>query len=318
MSVSVIIVSWNNRSELKDCLDSLRSQSDQNFEIIVIDNQSNDGTAQMVKTDYPEVIIRPMESNLGFAEGCNCGIEIAKGDWFCTLNSDAIADPEWIAQIYAGINDADPDVGMFQSKVLFRKNPNQINSTGMVLLATGGSGDRSFNAPNTHNDAVEEIFVPSASAAVYRKKMLLEAKLESGYFDRTFFMYSEDLDLGWRCRLMGWKAYYLPGAVVFHVYQSSSKKWGDKWADLQCRKNRVRTLIKNGSIFFLIITIPKTIYDLFIGFRHMGLAVFVELYRAVRDGFSQRKMVSQLLTVTRRNIERKWVTRAIRIKRYND
>lgn len=316
MSVSVIIVSWNNRSELKDCLDSLRSQSDLSFEIIVIDNQSNDGTVQLVKTEYPEVIIRQMESNLGFAEGCNRGIEIAKGDWLCTMNSDAVADPEWIAQIHAVIDNADPDIGMFQSKVLFRKNPNRINSTGIVLLATGGSGDRDFNAPDTHDDRTEEIFVPSASAAVYRKKMLLEARLESGCFDSTFFMYSEDLDLGWRCRLMGWKAYYLPGAIVVHGYQSSSKKWGNKWADLQCRKNRVRTLLKNGSVYFLITTIPKTIYDLFIGLRYSGLTVFIEFYKAMRDGTRQRKNVTRLLKVSRRDIEKKWVTKAIRIKQY--
>lgn len=314
MKISIIVIAWNNLDELKDCLNSLKSQSVQEFEIIVIDNCSSDGTAEMVRNDYPEAVIRVMESNLGFAEGCNRGIEIAQGDWLCTLNSDAVAKPNWVATIGAAIDNAGPNVGMFQSKVLFKKNPDRVNSTGIVLLATGGSGDRDFNAPNTTNDEVEEIFVPSASAAVYRKKMLLEAKLKSGYFDRTFFMYSEDLDLGWRCRLMGWKAYYLPGAVVVHGYQRSSKKWGNKWADLQCRKNRVRTLLKNGSVIFLITTIPKTVYDLLIWLRHTDLRVFVEFYKAIRDGIRQRKQVSQLLTVSRRDVEKKWVTKAIRIK----
>ena len=313
LNISIIVVAWNNRDELRECLSSLNSQLGEGIEVIVIDNCSSDGTTDMVRTDYPGVIIQVMDSNLGFAEGCNRGIEIAQGDWLCTLNSDVVAEPNWVATIGAAIDNAGPNVGMFQSKVLFKKNPDRVNSTGIVLLATGGSGDRDFNAPNTTNDEVEEIFVPSASAAVYRKTMLLEARLESGIFDRTFFMYAEDLDLGWRCRLMGWKAYYLPGAIVVHSYQSSSKKWGNKWADLQCRKNRVRALIKNGSIVFLITTIPKTVYDFFLGLRHSGFMVFIEFYKAMRDGISQRKNVSRLLTESRRDIEKKWVTKALRI-----
>lgn len=318
LKLSIIIVAWNNRTELKDCLDSLKSQLMQGFEIVVIDNCSNDGTAEMVKKDFPEVLIEMMESNLGFAEGCNRGLEIARGEWLCTLNSDAVAGFDWIEKICAAINQADSDVGMFQSKVLFRKNPNRINSTGIVLLATGSSGDRDFNAPDAVDDNVKEIFVPSASAAVYRKKMLMEARLESGVFDRTFFMYSEDLDLGWRCRLLGWKALFLPEARVLHGYQSSSKKWGNKWADLQCRKNRIRALLKNGSVLFLITAFPKTVYDLLIGLRYSGFTTFSGFFKAVQDGLKQRKEVTRMLQVSRRKVEKKWVTRAIRIKRHND
>lgn len=318
MNLSIIVVAWNNRDELRECLDSLKPQLEEGVELIVIDNCSSDGTADTVRAHYPTVIVKTMESNLGFAEGCNQGIELAKGDWICTLNSDTVADPGWVARMLTAIHAANPDVGMFQSKVLFKRHPDRINSTGIVLLATGGVGDRDFNAPDIRKDTQEEIFVPSACAAAYRKTMLQKAKLETGIFDRSFFMYAEDLDLGWRCRLMGWRAYYLSDARVIHSYRSSSDKWGNKWADLQCRKNRVRALIKNGSITFLIITIPKTIYDLLVGFRHSGLRVFVEFFRAMQDGFGQRRKVSQLLTVPRRELERKWVTRAIRIKRHCD
>lgn len=318
MSISVIIVSWNNQSELEECLQSLRSQTNRDFEIILIDNHSDDGTVEMVRMNYPEIILKVMECNLGFAEACNRGIEIATGDWICTLNSDVFAEPDWIAQIQTAIDAADNDVGMFQSRVLFKKNPDRTNTKGIVLLATGSSGDRGFNAPARPDDEVEEIFVPSASAAAYRRKMLWEARLESGFFDRSYFMYAEDLDLGWRCQLMGWKAYYLPQAIVLHGYQSSSKKWGNKFADLQCRKNRVRTLLKNGSVIFLITTLPKTVYDLYIGLRHSGFRIFQEFYEALRDGTRQRKSVTQLLTLSRRDIEKKWVIAAIRINSQNN
>lgn len=106
LNISVIVVSWNNRCELKDCLQSLRLQSNRDFETILIDNHSKDDTAEMVRNDYPEIILKEMECNLGFAEGCNRGIEVVTGDWICTLNSDAIADPDWIATIQTTINAA--------------------------------------------------------------------------------------------------------------------------------------------------------------------------------------------------------------------
>lgn len=317
MTFSVIIISWNNLDELRACLKSLERQSNQNFETILIDNHSSDETVYMVKTEFPKVTLHEMDSNLGFAEGCNRAIEISKGDWICTLNSDAVAAPDWIEQIQSAINLADVNTGMFQSKVIFKENRDQTNSTGILLLATGSSGDRGLNAPVQSSPTPQEIFAPSACAAVYKREMLLEAKLESGIFDRTFFMYAEDLDLGWRCRLMGWKALYLPTAIVFHGYQGSSKIRGKYFADLQCRENRVRALLKNASAPFLLICIPKTIYDFFVVLRHKRLDVFSLFYNAARDGLRQRKSVTKLRALSRREIEKKWVVWALKISTSN-
>jgi len=302
MSVSIVIVSWNGCADLEKCLSSLKQQSSRIFEIIVIDNHSSDGTLEMVQQKFPEVILKEMRSNLGFAEGCNRGIDIATGDWICTLNPDTEVAPDWLENVETAIGQANDDVGMLQPKVLFKHDREIINSTGMVLLITGSSGDRGFNTQIDRNQTAEEIFIPSASAAVYRMSMLSDVRLNTGYFDRSFFMYVEDLDLGWRCRLAGWKAYYIPEATVFHGYKRSSKKRGREFADLQCRKNRIRALIKNGSIGFIIASVPKTFYDLLIGFRHSGPGIFSEFYAAFKGGLSQRKSVTEMLKLSRSKV----------------
>ncbi len=112
--------------------------------------------------------------------------------------------------------------------------------------------DRDFRKPVREGDLVEEIFCPTAGAALYRRKMLDQVCLQTGYFDRTFFMYWEDLDLGWRCRLAGWKSLYIPTAIVYHRYQGSSKSKGKRYAEFQCRKNRLRGLLKNGSFRLML------------------------------------------------------------------
>src|SRR4051794_19685469 len=94
--ISVVIVNWNSKDDLLECLESLRAQTDQDFEAIVVDNGSADGSCEAVRSGYPEARLVEAGANLGFAEGCNRGIEVARGAWIATLNNDAIADPRWI------------------------------------------------------------------------------------------------------------------------------------------------------------------------------------------------------------------------------
>lgn len=314
-NISVVIVSWNCCKDLRECLLALKVQTIQGFEVIVIDNCSSDETVNMVRAEFPAVILRVTETNLGFAEGANRGIEISNGDWICTLNPDAVPAADWLAHIQSTIGDASETLGMIQSRIIFKETPRRINSAGISLLATGSGGDRGFNCEGNEFLQKEEIFAPSAGAAAYRRKMLWETRLESGFFDRTFFMYAEDLDLGWRGRLAGWTAIYLPECVVMHGYQRSSRLRGKNFANLQCRKNRVSALAKNASVPFLVLSIPKTVYDLFIGFRLIGFKIFPQFFDAARSGFAQRRSVSKLIKVNRREIESRWVEMAFRFPR---
>ena len=205
LRISVVIVNWNSKDDLSGCLAALAAQTDTDFATIVVDNGSTDGSVEMVRADFPGVFLIETGENLGFAEGANRGIEAATTAWVATLNNDTVVDPRWIEELRRAAREGGPRLGMLQSCVVFRKDPSRTNSTGVLLHPNGYAMDRDYDVPLRHGEVGDEIFCPTAGAALYRRAMLDEVKLASGFFDRTFFMYFEDVDLGWRCRLAGWK-----------------------------------------------------------------------------------------------------------------
>jgi GT2 family glycosyltransferase len=309
MRLSVIVVNWNLRDELAACLDSLRLQTHDDVEVIVVDNGSHDGSAELVRSQYPECKLLSETENLGFAEGCNRGIAVATGEWLAMLNNDAVADPHWAAELVRAAESGPPQLGMLQSLMLFKERPDTINSTGIELSKNGSGRDRQEGLPRRSGHEQEEIFCCCAGAAAYRRAMLEQIKLSSGYFDRTHFMYYEDLDLGWRARLSGWSASYVPDSVVFHRWHGSSERHGRAWLVAISRTNRIRTLLKNASWPFIIS----------IGFKLIGASLEllwfarargpVTLYRAVTTSLASRKAVTALSTEDRRSVETKWLTR---------
>ena len=120
-------------------------------------------------------------------------------------------------------------------------------------------------------------------------------------------MYGEDLDLGCRCRLAGWKALYVPTATVYHGFQASSKKRGERFAVSQVRKNRLRSLLKNGSMYFLGRNLIYVFYDFLVGLKYNGYAAVPNLFSAIHDGLSQRGDVSSIAKIKRRDLEKKWL-----------
>jgi GT2 family glycosyltransferase len=198
---------------------------------------------------------------------------------------------------------------MIQSRIVLEPNRDRANSTGLVLYADGCAEDRHYDQPLRTDERTEEIFCPSAGAALYRRSMLDEIRLESGFFDRAYFMYVEDVDLGWRARLAGWSSIYVPTAVVYHSFQGSSRRHGRHFVALQCKKNRLRTLLKNGSLRFIARTTPRTLLDvaeatMWIGPRAVPLFVAAALSAA-----RERAEVTRIAAVERRAVERRWVQR---------
>ena len=304
--ISVVVVNWNARDLLRDCLTSLALQDDRDFETVVVDNGSEDGSVAMVRAEFPGVVVVGETENLGFAEGCNRGIARASQPWIATLNNDAVAGPRWIAELRGALEHADARVGMLQSQMRFRNRRDQLNSTGVVVLGNGHARDRDYGAPARSDDRVEEVFCPTAGAALYRRAMLDEVRLASGYFDRAFFMYYEDVDLGWRCRLAGWGALYVPGARVDHVFRGSSRRRGGGFVTSLCLQNRLRTLLKNGSLRFIVRTSPRSARDVL----QLTLAGSAgRAWRAALDGLRQRRAVGRLAVTPRAAVERRWVMR---------
>jgi GT2 family glycosyltransferase len=236
--ISVVVVNFNGKKFLDDCLSSLALQIFRDFEIILVDNGSSDGSASYVREQYPSVILVETGKNLGFAGGTNAGIHAARGDFIVTLNNDAIADPHLLEEIIRPML-ADRDVGMCGTKMLYPDG--RINSAGICISRSGAAWDRGMGAPDSRQyDLTEEIFGPCAGAALYRRTMLDEI----GLFDEDFFLFMEDVDLAFRGRLAGWKCMYVPAARVVHIH-GGTVGFGSDTSIYFGNRNLVWYVIKN-------------------------------------------------------------------------
>ncbi len=309
MLLSVVVVNWNSIEDLRDCLASLRQQTHRELEVIVIDNGSSDGSPAMVRDQFPDFVLLSQSENLGFAEACNRGIEASSGEWVAMLNNDAIAKPDWAEHLVAAASSTSSDCGMLQSLMLYKLRPNTINSTGVEMTPLGFGRDRDEGKPRSSSQEIEPIFCPTAGAAGYRRSMLEAIRLSVGYFDRTHFMYYEDVDLGWRARLAGFTAYYVPRSVVYHRWHGSSDRHGPTWLEILADTNRLRTLIKNASISFLARHVVSILNGAFRLIRTAGLRGIPTLGQAVARSVTLRKEVSTIARVPRRDIDQKWCGR---------
>jgi len=215
--IAVIVVNWERRELLRACLESLARQQGAEFEVIVVDNGSRDGSVEMVRRDFAgrrEYLLRLIENteNRGFCAANNQGIQATGAEYIALLNNDAEAEPGWLAALRRCFADG-PDVGMAASKILVYEDPRRIDKAGHVIYPDGqnrgrGSGEIDIG----QYDRVEETLWPDGCAAMYRRSMLEHI----GGFDEDFFAYGDDAELGLRARIAGWRCLYTPEAVVKH------------------------------------------------------------------------------------------------------
>ena len=208
----MVVVNWDRRDLLRACLVSLEAQSFRDFEVIVVDNGSCDGSADMVAGEFPHVRLVRNGENRGFCAANNQGIALAQGRYIALLNNDAEADPRWLEELLGAFAVSD-DVGMAASKILVWENRDVIDKAGHLIYPDGQNRGRGTGETDRGQyDRVEETAWPDGCAAMYRKEMLDAV----GGFDEDFFAYADDAELGLRARLGGWRCLYIPTAVVYH------------------------------------------------------------------------------------------------------
>lgn len=307
MRLSVVTVNWNSREDLEACLTSLALQTHRDLEVLVVDNASEDGSVELVQSRFPQFVVLPQTSNLGFAEGCNIGIERSTGSWVALLNNDAVADPLWAEKLVAAAEQVPERCGMLQSLMLFMRTPPQVNSTGITLTRTGTGRDRGEgDPPPLAGSPWEPIFCPTGGAAAYRRSMLDAIKLSTGFFDRAHFCYYEDMDLGWRARLAGYDALYIPESRVHHRYHGSTVRRSVAWHTEVTVTNRVRTLLKNASVGLFLRTSYALIKEFWRLWSVCGRAALPQYFVAIRESLLLRREVEQKRRLGRREVERRW------------
>ena len=203
-TVSVVVVNWDRRELLRECLESLARQTVAAFEVIVVDNGSTDGSPEMVVRDFSAgrpfqlQLIRNGE-NRGFCAANNQGMAAASGEFIALLNNDAEAGPGWLAGLIEAFRHAD-DIGMAASKILVHEDPTRIDKVGHLIYLDGQNRGRgSGELDHGQYDRLEETLWPDGCAAMYRRSMLEQI----GGFDEDFFAYADDAELGLRARIAG-------------------------------------------------------------------------------------------------------------------
>ncbi|AIQ38139.1 MULTISPECIES: glycosyltransferase family 2 protein [Paenibacillus] len=288
--ISVIIVNFNGADYIGDCLDSLINQTYNNFEIIVLDNNSTDNSIDIIR-EYPSVHLIKSEKNHGFAKGNNLAIKEAKGEYIALLNNDATAKASWLEQM-ANALDQNEELGSCGCKIISYFDQQLLDSTGLLINVSGMSRTRGRNESVQKYDVSEHILIPSGCAALYRKKALDEV----GLFDEDFFCYCEDTDLGFRLQLAGWKCLYVSEAIVYHRYSSSAGKYS-LFKTYLIERNHYWFVIKNypASLILMnpIYTLRLYLFQIYSMYKEKGAT------NELMNNYSKRKLALTILRAHR-------------------
>ena len=238
-NVSIIIVNYNGITLLEKCLESLFKVNYDNFEVILVDNNSTDGSVQFVRKNYASVIIIKLESNKGFAEPNNIGTKTAKGEYFLFLNNDTVVTPNFISEMIKVIEN-DQKIGICQSLLL--KPDGSVDSSGDFIDKLGVV----YNS-KTKSKEIREISSARGASMMIKKKIFDE--LEG--FDEKFFFSFEDVDLGWRTWILGHKVVLVPNSIVYHNAGGTASKLKSEIA-FHGLKNQLSMKITNFEPRFML------------------------------------------------------------------
>ena len=280
--MTVVVVNFNGGDYVLRALRELEKQTFRDFRVVVVDNLSTDGSAERIEEQFPAVQLVRARSNLGFAGGNNLGLEQATGsEWIALLNPDAFAEAEWLDKLLSAAA-SHPDCGSVGSRLLYAEDPSRLDGLGDVYHVSGLHWREGFGKPAAGRGLRPmEIFSPCAAAAIYRASALREA----GPFDADYFCYSEDVDLGFRLRLLGYTCWYAPDSVVHHVGSAITGGRSD-FTMYHGIRNGIWTYVKNMPGVLAWFCLPALV----LGFGSVAIKLALRgqggaAWRGIRDAF---------------------------------
>ncbi len=215
--ISIIIPHLNGKHHLDDCFQSLRQQTFTDFEVMLVDNGSTDGTQDYVRENYPEVRLLELGENRGFTGACNAGWQAAQGEIIILLNNDTEVDAHWLAEIVDAFERHPRGGQRRQQNAALRPARPFPHGRGLLRL-DGIPGNRGVWQQDVGQfDREEYVFSACGGSSAYRRTMLEEI----GFLDDDFFFSCEDVDMGWRANLAGWRVLYVPTAVLYHKLKAT-------------------------------------------------------------------------------------------------
>lgn len=298
-TVSIVIVNWNGRELLETCLPAVLAQTYRDYEVVLVDNGSSDGSAAWVTERFPSIRLVSNERNTGFCAGNNQAFAASQAPYLAILNNDAAPEPGWLAAMVEAL-DSSPDVGMIAPKVLQWRDHMLLDSAGIAPDRTGTVWQ--LGAARRDPGQAEptcEVFGPGGAAALYRRTMLDDV----GSFDEDFFAYLEDADLAWRAQLAGWRCLYVPAARVYHRHSATSGR-SSPFKAYHLGRNKWWTIVKNYPSPQVWWNLPlivgrellATLYYLLSGNR-AALRGRLDALRGLRRMLDKRRVVQRRATV---------------------
>lgn len=234
-------MNWNGRELLSRCLAALSEQTFSDFEVLVVDNGSTDGSVAYLEKEHPKVRVVALDHNTGFAAGNNSGFAVSRGRFIVALNNDMEPCPDWLEKLVAGFS-RDPKAGSVVGKILFHDRRNIINAAGDLLFFDGQGGNRGLGEEDRGQyDREQNVPAACAGAAGYRREMLEE----TGFLDESYFAYFEDVDLSLRAIRRGWRCLYVPSAVTYHHHMGTTRKKGEDFLIFHATRNKFWNIVKD-------------------------------------------------------------------------
>ena len=319
--VSINLLTYNGGKYLKDCFNSILSQDYKNFALLVIDNNSSDNSAEIIKkfkTKFADnkIDFRFIQNkeNLGFAKGHNQGIKLSDSEYVLVLNQDLILAENYLKKIVEFM-DSRPECGSATGKILRLTNGQKtdiIDSLGLKVfknfrIVDSKAGEKDNNEIKNN----QKIFGVSATCPLYRKKALKSIKIDKDYFDSDFHSYKEDIDLAFRLKKIGWKSYLIPNAKAWHdrsgtgdensedFKTAKNRKQKSNFVNYNSYKNHLFVLVKNISISDFLKNFPflfwyefkKIIYIIL--FEPKTLKALIKFFKKLPKMLKKRKIISQ-------------------------
>jgi GT2 family glycosyltransferase len=294
--ITINIITYNSAAHLPRCLDCLKNQSAQNFEITLIDNASQDESLSVARQYQGQLNLHIIEQsqNTGFAAANNLGAKMAKGKWLILLNADAFPQPDWLEKLLQAAEE-NPEFAAFSSRQLLAENPEILDGAGDAYHISGMAWRWYISYPaSEYGLQTREVFTPCAAAAMYQ----LEAFLDVGGFDEDYFAYFEDVDLGFRLRLRGYRTLYVASAIVAHVSSSTFGKQSN-FAFYHAHRNLIWTFVKNmpSELFWRYLPhhlFANLIYLTYYSLRLPGKAIWqgkIDAIRNIKPMLAKRKEI---------------------------
>lgn len=249
--VSIVIPNYNGEKFLFNCLKSLETQTFQDFEVIVVDNASSDGSCEFIQQQFGQVKIIKLDQNYGFCKAVNEGIKSSKAKYVLLLNNDTKSDKYFVEEL-VNVMDESEETFSCASKMLQLYDKEFIDDAGDFYCALGWAYARGKGKLASMYEQDAEIFAACAGAAIYRRTIFEEI----GYFDEAHFAYLEDIDIGYRARIHGYKNKYAAKSIVYHAGSGSSGSRYNEFKVNLASRNSIYLIYKNMPFLQILLNLP--------------------------------------------------------------